>query len=310
MNFFKNHAGIAGALIIGGAVIVGAFIVTQDVSLPVAERVVASPTAALREQVIEKDSDGDGLRDWEEELWGTDPFKVDTDGDGVLDGDFVRNRVADKEVKEIVNFEDLNFTQQFSREFFAEFLQARADGEITPAERERLLASLLSGVDASLPRAQAPSALETTVTSEESVSAYVRTLAQVIINATPEGITESELDLLERGLEEKDPALLEEVSRIGAGYKELAEELRGVVPPSQLRSAHASLITASARLSVIIESFGGAFDDALLALAHFPSYEPEAVRLSNAVTSISDVADTFILSPDTQTLQALEALGL
>lgn len=310
MNFFKNHAGIAGALIIGGAVIVGAFIVTQDVSLPVAERVVASPTAALREQVIEKDSDGDGLRDWEEELWGTDPFKVDTDGDGVLDGEYVRNRVADKEVEEIVNFEDLNFTQRFSREFFGEFLEARADGEVTAAEQERLLVSLLSGVDASLPRAQAPSTLQTTVTSEESVSAYVRDLAAAIITASPEGITESELDLLERGLEEKDPALLEDVSRIGGGYGELADALKEITPPSQLRNAHAGLITASTRLSVIIESFGAAYEDALLALAYLPSYEPEALRLSDAITSIGNVTDTFILSPDTQTQQALEALGL
>jgi len=32
------------------------------------------------------DSDGDGLRDWEEALWKTDPFNPDTDGDGTVDG--------------------------------------------------------------------------------------------------------------------------------------------------------------------------------------------------------------------------------
>ena len=34
-----------------------------------------------------KDSDGDGLADWEEELFGTDPNNTDTDGDGYLDGE-------------------------------------------------------------------------------------------------------------------------------------------------------------------------------------------------------------------------------
>ena len=37
------------------------------------------------------DSDGDGLRDWEEEVWGTDPNKVDSDGDGVDDGQEVKD---------------------------------------------------------------------------------------------------------------------------------------------------------------------------------------------------------------------------
>ena len=37
-------------------------------------------------EIIDKDSDGDGLKDWEEALWGTDPNNPDTDGDGILDG--------------------------------------------------------------------------------------------------------------------------------------------------------------------------------------------------------------------------------
>ncbi len=34
-----------------------------------------------------KDADGDGLADWEEALWKTDPQNPDTDGDGTKDGD-------------------------------------------------------------------------------------------------------------------------------------------------------------------------------------------------------------------------------
>lgn len=37
-----------------------------------------------------KDTDGDGLMDWEEELAGTDKNKKDTDGDGISDGDEVK----------------------------------------------------------------------------------------------------------------------------------------------------------------------------------------------------------------------------
>ncbi|TSC80297.1 MAG: hypothetical protein G01um101429_147 [Parcubacteria group bacterium Gr01-1014_29] len=44
---------------------------------------------ARRKQLesITKDSDNDGLRDWEEVLWKTDPANPDTDADGTKDGD-------------------------------------------------------------------------------------------------------------------------------------------------------------------------------------------------------------------------------
>ncbi|MCR4283998.1 MAG: thrombospondin type 3 repeat-containing protein [Parcubacteria group bacterium] len=38
---------------------------------------------------LNKDSDNDGLKDWEEALWKTDIDNPDTDGDGALDGDEV-----------------------------------------------------------------------------------------------------------------------------------------------------------------------------------------------------------------------------
>ena len=36
---------------------------------------------------LDADSDSDGLKDWEELLWKTDPSKTDTDGDGTNDNE-------------------------------------------------------------------------------------------------------------------------------------------------------------------------------------------------------------------------------
>ena len=49
------------------------------------EKEVKSPISELSEENY-KDSDNDGLRDWEEELYRTNPFNPDTDGDGYSDG--------------------------------------------------------------------------------------------------------------------------------------------------------------------------------------------------------------------------------
>jgi hypothetical protein len=66
------------------------------------------------------DHDKDGLPDWEESLWGMDPNKSDTDGNGVLDGAEVapkRNGLIQK--AQTASAEDglsLNTTELFLRE--------------------------------------------------------------------------------------------------------------------------------------------------------------------------------------------------
>ena len=40
---------------------------------------------AIVGDLVNRDTDGDGLLDWEESLWDTDPNNKDTNGDGVSD---------------------------------------------------------------------------------------------------------------------------------------------------------------------------------------------------------------------------------
>jgi len=62
-------------------------------------------TAAALTATVQGDSDGDGLTDAEEAIFGTDPFNPDTDGDGLRDGEEVkvygtdpRNRDTDSDL--------------------------------------------------------------------------------------------------------------------------------------------------------------------------------------------------------------------
>ena len=48
-----------------------------------------SSSQEIAEKIILKDSDNDGLKDWEEVLWKTDPNNPDSDGDGMNDNEEV-----------------------------------------------------------------------------------------------------------------------------------------------------------------------------------------------------------------------------
>ncbi|XKT75292.1 MAG: hypothetical protein ACJKSS_00680 [Patescibacteria group bacterium UBA2103] len=311
MKFFTNHSGILSALIVGVAIISSAFLLTRDNPATFAERAVASPSSALREQVIEKDTDGDGLLDWEETLWGTDPFVVDTDGDGILDGEFVASRKQDKAPEEIIEFEDLNFTSQFSRTFFAEYLRFQSDGELSEGEKNVLISRLMNSIDIDLPLAFSPNQFATTGTSDAEVLEYFRSIVIYFQKATPEGAEEGELKLLEEALTNDDPALFETIEDIAFGYARLANTLAQMEVPKTLTAHHAALVTATNRLSTLSYIFANTQNDALQSIAALPEYEEEVKRFTTAITAIhNEVSSREAIANDNDVVAAKQALGL
>lgn len=81
--------------------------------------------------VFDKDSDEDGIPDWEEVLWGTDPFNPDTDGSGVGDKEKIERMKADGS-ENLAVFENTS--------------QVRASGNVTKTDQiaQQLLADLIN----------------------------------------------------------------------------------------------------------------------------------------------------------------------
>ncbi|MEK7535387.1 MAG: hypothetical protein AAB590_00005, partial [Patescibacteria group bacterium] len=70
-------------LVAVGIIAGGYLVLLFTKSEPSTESVVA--TTGQSKQIAEKDTDRDGLADWEELLWGTSITNPDSDGDGVSD---------------------------------------------------------------------------------------------------------------------------------------------------------------------------------------------------------------------------------
>ncbi len=106
---------------------------------------------------IDKDSDNDGLKDWEESLWGTNPNNPDTDGDGTPDGQEVKqgrnpllaskngknDKLENQKLKEtdsLLPAELPSFTDLLSQQFFGDylFLREKDGGQISQKARKNL----------------------------------------------------------------------------------------------------------------------------------------------------------------------------
>lgn len=89
LGFLVRKRALLGAgLIVLGAVVVAVFAVRRD--LPAKSITAAGENISADQARLLEDPDGDGLKNWEEALWRTDPNKSDTDGDGTQDGAEIR----------------------------------------------------------------------------------------------------------------------------------------------------------------------------------------------------------------------------
>jgi len=79
--------------------------------------------------LIKKDSDGDGVPDWEENLWGTDKNKKIT-FNNIPDATYIANKKKELKIKQSVNTKKLTETEKFAREFFTSYNALKSSGQI------------------------------------------------------------------------------------------------------------------------------------------------------------------------------------
>jgi hypothetical protein len=125
---------------------------------------------AKKIELINKDTDGDRLMDWEEILWKTDINNIDTDGDGTTDGDEVKlkrdpakpntakineeptDKISEKIVQSLINSPKeetikLTSTEKISRELFLQFLISQnQNGIITTDDADLIIKKSFSAL--------------------------------------------------------------------------------------------------------------------------------------------------------------------
>jgi len=115
---------------------------------------------AVLGDLVNRDIDGDGVLDWEESLWGTDPTKKETT-DGIPDITAIAKlklQNAQSEQREsLLNGEsqepeNLTETDKFSREFFSTIAALNQSGAMDQATADKLSTSLAERIQNVAPR--------------------------------------------------------------------------------------------------------------------------------------------------------------
>lgn len=265
-------------------------------------RVTASNADELLKNLASKDSDADGLLDWEEALYGTDPqnpHSVDeilTDAEAVTEGKV--SLVAPKPTEQISEGleEEIpvpdpaegSFTEHFADLLFTEYTTKIDGRDASDFEKQQLVTSIVESFTENTEQFFVSRYTFTSlnVQPELSPSSYVQTVERLF---TQEGTglgSIDPLDLVTAVAELNDQAAKDQLVQFARFYSSLAAELAKTAVPSTLADSHLSLIQSFDRFAIALATVGRIDEDPLVTLAVLPMFESEPSKAMDAVRSI------------------------
>jgi len=256
--------------------------------------------AALDASLTLKDTDQDGLKDWEEALWKTNPKNPDTDGDGTGDGNEVRagrnplvkgpkDVLATAAAPKITGADNRTTTQKIAEDIFGNYLTLKQSGVTLDSQQSgAIVNAALKGVstysaakkyiltDIHISRDESPAALRT----------YGNALGD-IINKYGKPNVDNELIIVQNALQTNDSKKLSDLKIILDSYKKVIDALAKVSTPASAASAHLSLLNSASSVSATIAAMQSLFSDPIVALAGLRDYQTQAGNLAVALDTLN-----------------------
>lgn len=257
---------------------------------------------ATIDKTSDMDSDGDGLKDWEEQLIGTNPKNKDTDGDGTSDGDEIsQNRDPkkagpnDKNSTEslITGATQLNtsattLTEQVSKEFFSRYIAAKQqNSNFTQKDAVTIAQSVIQNVYvAPTLRIYTKSDIYTTNdVSAESKKRYAQALADAINKNSPKN-SGSELILFAQALQDQKESDLIKLDVIIKGYKGLVADTVKITVPLNAVADHLIYLNTLSAIQDDITNMRLILTDPIKAYAAFSNYQRDTIKLKIAFENL------------------------
>lgn len=263
-----------------------------------------TPVQTLGAAALVADSDGDGLKDWEEELWNTNPINSDSDGDGTSDAEEIKKGrnplVAGPEdaldpvsAAAKVNPEskkDIPDTERLARELFATYLASRREG-LPLTENE--IATMVDTVTASVPADSTPRFTERDITAQEDETAtafraYGSALGAAFNKPWPG--RENELAVFERAIQDPNEETarldLATLTPVAFAYQNLSRNFVSIPVPTAPRALHLRSANALADIGEAVRGMGFAFDDPVKAFGATARYLDAGERLGESLKGI------------------------
>lgn len=280
--------------------------------LPFWNVVEAQSAEELLREYAARDSDSDGLPDWQEALYGTDPHNPESFQAGMLDGEAVAQgliepRVLVRPEGEPTDPESIpgtnagpnSLTDRFAQAILTQYLQNRGTNRPTQAEIMSFVESAVSelSLTSSHPNRFTMQDVLNAPSGHDGLAAYAANAERAFReNASPAG--KNELLYFSDALKGQTGAV-SSIELISANYEAVANALIKVPVPPEARQAHLGLANALMQLSEVSADMASIETDPLRALMGIGLYEKYAQAWIAALSNMSAVfaAQQVVIPP-------------
>jgi hypothetical protein len=266
------------------------------------------------QEFIVSDSDGDGLKNWEEALWKTDPEKSDTDGDSTSDMEEIKagrspvkantakgnqspndkmddETVAARQQTE-AEFAQLSTTDKVGRVLLTQYLVNKKVGqEITQTDIANVINNALSVIPEPIFTQYTLANIRTfNSTSTEQLNTYGQKTAAILNGGGSQTPTTFEGVIASIGEEDTDDEVktkLQKLEPLVERYRNISTELLQVEVPGQFALKHLGLLNAITQMGDNLSQIILASSDPIKLLSLINTYYDSAKQLLDASNAFS-----------------------
>lgn len=245
-------------------------------------------------EMIQNDSDKDGIPDWEEALWGTDKNKKITFAD-TPDSTYIENKKKELREKEGVQVEEakLTETEKFAREFFTSYSAMKSSGQVDGDAINNFSNALGQKiVDPNL--VDRYSSADMKVSQDETLVAkqkYYETI-QALFNSYQSAGLGDELEIVSievasgtaSGMSDKDRQT--KLSEIAGAYQDFGKKILGISAPASLAIHHLQIANSANNTGISVGNMTKIIEDPIIGLSGLSQYQKYSEDLVKSVADL------------------------
>lgn len=237
------------------------------------------------DELVKKDSDYDGIPDWEEALWGTDKNKVATFD--IADSVYIENKKKELNINPTKDEAGLTETEKFAREFFTAYVAMKTSGTVDPNMINNFSSAL--GQKIVTPdlidyfSTKDVKAIDANTTEEKEK--YYMELKTLFVSYKTKGIG-SELDIINNQLTSPGSKKIDKLTPIAEAYKDFAKKVMNISVPNDLSGEHLKIANSANNTGISVSNMVKITNDPIVGLSGLSQYKKYSDDLIDAVTEL------------------------
>lgn len=260
----------------------------------------AESTEELLRAFSSRDTDSDGLPDWQESLYGTDPDNAHSFSLEVTDGEAVAQGLLEPKFRTDlsglagdpnvpgVDADANTVTGVFARDLFTNYMNTRSGVPPTPEEIDTFMQDALADLAAKQRAVKAYSLGNVRVSGSgpEALRVYAGAAEQAFSKNTV-NTDENELFYFTEAVQKGDEGAMNQVRAIARAYKNIAAALIQVSVPNEAQTAHLNFANALAYMGVVVENMSNVESDPLRGMLGMSEYRTAADGMVRAYAELN-----------------------